>query len=231
MVTPGIFTAKFAEAVGIPEVTVGVHARKLREAKLMTTGGRGRSAPNTVPLDAARLLISVLYSPESPSRAVEAVRDFGKLRFQSQRLQDRVPAEIDQGIAEKYSLFELIDIPRDHAFEEIICALIEFMIADGSIFNNAKKEALQFVGQCDISITPNKLRADISAIFHDYTYNHALLTSKNVGRNIRKTEYHSLIEADYFDLRERHSSKIMTTRSIDGATLMSIADIFRGAAR
>jgi len=57
-------------ALRMPEVTVGSYYRKLREAELLSKSGRGRSAAETTPLDAARLLIGILSS--STIKDVEA---------------------------------------------------------------------------------------------------------------------------------------------------------------
>jgi hypothetical protein len=71
-------TKTIAAATGIAHQTVEVYFRKLREAELLTTGARGVNAAQMKPLDAARILISVLIS-DRPVDAPDAVRDFGQL--------------------------------------------------------------------------------------------------------------------------------------------------------
>ena len=77
-------SAAFNEAVATiftqPLKTVTVYARFLKEAGLMTTGGRGRSAPEMTPLDGARMIIALLTTC-GPSQCVDRVKRFGKIPF------------------------------------------------------------------------------------------------------------------------------------------------------
>jgi len=63
-----------------PEKTVTVHARLLKEAGLMSTGARGRNAPEMTPMDAARLTLAILTT-DSPSECVERVERFGRIKY------------------------------------------------------------------------------------------------------------------------------------------------------
>lgn len=72
MATPGELVRAVAAALDISDVTVGVYYRKLREAGLVTKGGRGRSAPALSYLDGARLLLSLLASETGVNAATEA---------------------------------------------------------------------------------------------------------------------------------------------------------------
>ncbi|KPP85789.1 MAG: hypothetical protein HLUCCO07_01700 [Rhodobacteraceae bacterium HLUCCO07] len=74
------FNKLIAEAYTTPEKTVIVYARLLKEAGLITTGARGRNAPEMTPLDAARLTLAILTT-ESPSQCVERVKRFGKIKY------------------------------------------------------------------------------------------------------------------------------------------------------
>ena len=69
---PGPFNTFLAQACEVDEKTVTVFARELKEAGLMTSGGRGRYAPHMRPLDAARVLIA-LMATDRPSEAVSCV--------------------------------------------------------------------------------------------------------------------------------------------------------------
>lgn len=51
-----------SDALGVPFATVAMCARRLREAGLITRGGRGRSAPKMGFADAARLTVAVCVS-------------------------------------------------------------------------------------------------------------------------------------------------------------------------
>ena len=63
-----------------PLKTVTTYARFLKEAGLLTTGARGRNAPDMSPLDAARMTIALLTTT-SPSQCVERVKRFGAIPF------------------------------------------------------------------------------------------------------------------------------------------------------
>lgn len=70
--------AKTAVVLGVPEPTVAMHARHLREDGLISKSGRGASAARMSALDAARLLISFLCTDVAKNSS-EVVRDFGSL--------------------------------------------------------------------------------------------------------------------------------------------------------
>src|SRR5579864_4088243 len=78
MATPGELIRICADALCLSEVTVAAHYRNLREAGLVTKGGRGRSAPKSTVDDAAMLLVALLGA-ESGVQAAEAVRWFADL--------------------------------------------------------------------------------------------------------------------------------------------------------
>lgn len=69
-----------AQAYTTPLKTVTVYARLLKEAGLLTTGARGRNAPDMTPLDAARLTLAMLTT-DSPAESVERVKRFGKIKY------------------------------------------------------------------------------------------------------------------------------------------------------
>lgn len=74
------FNKMIAQALTTPEHSVIVYARRLKEAGLMTTGARGRNAPEMTPMDAARLTLAILTT-DSPLQCVEFVTRFGQLKF------------------------------------------------------------------------------------------------------------------------------------------------------
>lgn len=78
MATPGKVVRDVSIALGVPEPTVTVFYRTLREAGLVSKSGRGRSATHCAPLDIGRLILSLLVT-DSPARAATAVEDFGRL--------------------------------------------------------------------------------------------------------------------------------------------------------
>ena len=74
------FNQMIATAYTMPKRTVIVYARLLKEAGLLTTGARGRHAPEMTPMDAARMAIAILAT-ESPSQCVERVRRFSQIKY------------------------------------------------------------------------------------------------------------------------------------------------------
>ena len=67
------FNTMLSKALTTPEATVITFARRLKEAGLLTTGARGRHAPEMTPMDAARVTIAILTS-DGPVHCVERVR-------------------------------------------------------------------------------------------------------------------------------------------------------------
>lgn len=74
------FNKMIADELTTPEPSVILYARHLKEAGLMTTGARGRNAPEMTPLDAARITIAILTT-DSPLQCVERVRRFGRIKY------------------------------------------------------------------------------------------------------------------------------------------------------
>src|SRR4051812_9790994 len=82
MATPGQLVKCIAEALGIPAPTVVQYDRLLAENGLRSKGGRGNSAANVTPIDAANLLIAIMGSPvagASIKPAIEVCKTYGKL--------------------------------------------------------------------------------------------------------------------------------------------------------
>ncbi len=74
----GPFIDHIADVYRVNKKTVAVFARFLREAGLLTSGGRGCHAPHMQPIDAARMTIALLAT-DKPARAVERVQQFAGL--------------------------------------------------------------------------------------------------------------------------------------------------------
>lgn len=209
MVTPGVLISRFAEAVGLPEKTLMVHARNLREANLLTTGARGRNAPATIPRDAARLAISVLHSPDSPSRALDAVKDFGGLVLSKGIPFDSIDRDKDADLLERYSLTSVLNLDCCHNFEDVVTAIIEYTLRDHS----------KAIG-CDITIVPNMLEARIRGFMREWYYIHPGL--KHAGTDKQSDQ----MKNDYLRLRNKYHSEIQTARKISSYVILKIADIF-----
>jgi hypothetical protein len=70
--------AALSQLLPMPEQTVAVYARLLRQERLLSTGGRGPGAANMSPDDCARLLLAIMAADQVKD-AVEAVERFWSL--------------------------------------------------------------------------------------------------------------------------------------------------------
>src|SRR3954466_13155275 len=99
---------RVAEALGVPGPSVALTMRMIREAGLITQGGRGRSAARMTPADAASLIISVTGSSRVRD-SVASLQAFAGLEAQGWR----------SGGWPVHSL------RRNHSFREALVALID----------------------------------------------------------------------------------------------------------
>ena len=100
---------------GIPEASIAVVARRLREDGLLSQKGRGRGAAQATPLDAARLCIALMIGGKAKDASI-VVADFGQLRLSSF---DVEPEHAYGGLT-----LEAVGLTPDHTFEEGLAALI-----------------------------------------------------------------------------------------------------------
>lgn len=115
MATPGQLMNALYAATGIPLPTIVDLDRKLVKGGLRTKGGRGLSAAQMTPLDAARLLTALLASGHA-NTAVEAVK-----RYTSTQC-DRERSSRDQFGAAHFD--ELTSLPAHHGFVDALAAVI-----------------------------------------------------------------------------------------------------------
>jgi hypothetical protein len=111
--TPGQLVRAVSIALDVPEETVVQHDRNLLVAGLRTKGGRGRSAPDVTPKDAARLIIAILGAVRVKDSV--SVVQF----FESEKV---FPARADYPPLPfpKYAA-----LPRNHSFVDGLAAIIE----------------------------------------------------------------------------------------------------------
>src|SRR6476659_9330502 len=101
-----------AKQLGLPDATVALHMRNIREAGLITQGGRGRSSARMTAADAANLLLASVGSL-NPKDSVEVVGKYagiGKTRGSNWEI----------GLVPK-----LDQLRKQHTFAEALTALIE----------------------------------------------------------------------------------------------------------
>jgi hypothetical protein len=113
-----------AQQLGLPEATVALHMRNIREAGLISQGGRGRSSARMTATDAAHLLLASVGSL-NPKDSVEAVRKYAGIK----RLRD---ANWGLGLVPK-----LDQLHKRHTFAEALAALIESGTANDIQIRNA----------------------------------------------------------------------------------------------
>jgi hypothetical protein len=131
--TPGQLVRAVSIALDVPEETVVQHDRNLVVAGLRTRGGRGRSAPEVTPLDAARLLAATLASVRAKD-SVETVEALGRAQFDPSRPTYEVTYIDADGLfvpqisrlqdAAKHRDIAIASLPATHNFIDGLAALI-----------------------------------------------------------------------------------------------------------
>jgi hypothetical protein len=125
--TPGQLVRAVSIALEVPEETVVQHDRNLIVAGLRTKSGRGRSAPEVTPLDAARLLVATLGSIRTKD-SVATVKQFERaifeppdrpkvIDFRGYKLGVDADTQIEMDSA-------IASLPHTHNFIEALAALI-----------------------------------------------------------------------------------------------------------
>jgi hypothetical protein len=213
--TPGELTARVASATGVPETTVTVYARVLREAGLLTTGARGVNAPPMSALDAARLLIALVVT-ERPSRAADAVADFGQLPCGF--VGARYPTS-------KIGLARSRKLQSDHVLEEATAMVID-IVADGDEKATVEADWAE-VGGNDIALTVDlfDVMATLTVPWANYLYDDpAALGRKRRSRKkqLRDPEARALKLA-YGEMAAKYRTRIRTQKKIP-------IDVFRDIA-
>lgn len=135
------FIETVANAYRVDEKTVTLFARLLKEARLLTSGGRGRHAPHMQPIDAARMTIALLAT-DKPARAVDRLERFRNLTFQPTESKGPFPSAL--GIEEGTTLEQVLtnlfaaDLETDELFER--APYVE-------IHENARRATIEFSGE------------------------------------------------------------------------------------
>ena len=153
---------------GIPEPSITVVARHLREAGLLSQKGRGRGAAGATPLDAARLCIALMLGRKAKD-APSVVKDFGQLQCWS--------AEVEPD--HKYSDFNLervAGLKVGHSFEEGFTALIAVW-TDTALVDKMEKRKGQmgFWPSMLATLSDGTLTGEIRFGVAHYDYSHAPL--------------------------------------------------------
>lgn len=169
MASPGELVSVVASTLGINEATAFVYARHLREANLLTKGGRGRSAAKMSDLDAARLVVAFLAT-EAAVSAPQAVEDFGPLTLSDLELnRDEPTLTLTNLCGERFG--------TPHTFEEAVAALIHGFSDEAFIEKLQQRQWGTnplgdggFLPPFWIRAFENKLAAQIDISGNKYTY-------------------------------------------------------------
>lgn len=148
------FHFEVKDAYRVDGRTLNLILRNLKEAGLITTGGRGRHAPHMQPIDAARITIALLAT-DKPARAVDRLERFRNLTFQPSESKGPFPSAL--GIEEGATLEQVLtnlfsaDLETDNPFngspyvevnENARRATIEFSNAGakcGAVFRDTQR--------------------------------------------------------------------------------------------
>lgn len=128
--TPGQLVKAVAIALDVSEETVVQHDRNLVVAGLRTKGGRGPSAPEVTPLDAARLVLAVLGSIRVKD-SVAVVHACEKERVTTRPGEEYRPLPVHT------------DLPQNHTFVDGLAAIIE-QVNTPLMFENFDQFARRF---------------------------------------------------------------------------------------
>lgn len=230
MATPGQFVAKLSEVLKISEATLTVYDRTLRDAGLLSKGGRGRGSIHRSPLDAARFLIALLVTP-SPARAVDAVNDFGNLVHEQDHIRDANRLTLD----ELWPAFR-----RGHTFEEALsCIIAGFgdqrfrdVLWDRGYelpSTHGKGTERHYPG-LQISVRDTKVDASINIDGNEYFYHHAaLLKSNKVREGTPLAQIEAMLSAGepFYDAMDRYAG-IRSVRSLAMPEIAPIAEFICG---
>jgi hypothetical protein len=121
--TPGQLVKAVSIALDVPEETVVQHDRNLAMSGLRTKGGRGRSAPEVTPLDAARLFIAILGAVRTKD-SVDTINKFETAMFRGRHAW-LGGVEVATGSAAQETDIAVASLPLNHNLIDALAVLIE----------------------------------------------------------------------------------------------------------
>jgi hypothetical protein len=105
-----------ASSLGLPEKTVAIYARHLREARLISTGGRGPGGAEMTPQDCANLLMAIVGGNLAKDSAL-TIDHYASLPAGRDEQRDRWELE-------NFKIPKLITLQERHSFGAALEALI-----------------------------------------------------------------------------------------------------------
>jgi hypothetical protein len=213
-VTPGQLVKAVSIALDVPEETVVQHDRNLVVAGLRTKGGRGRSAPQVTPLDAARLLVATLASFRTKD-SVTTVEQFERAFFEPpdrpryfSLFGTRVRDDPDPDAAKRIDS-AILNLPPTHNLVDALAAIIRDAsrpIDDFQLF-------LKRFGKLGVSCSSPSGKARIGEVtFVGYS------VSREIPENLPR---------ELWEERQYHASGIRQDRMVSGTAIMLLGAAFR----
>ncbi len=204
MATSGELIEHFAKVLKLSPVTVAAHYRSLREAGLVTKGGRGRSAASMSWLDAGRLLLALMGS-DTAVNAADAVRELGVLRQSFYWAENENVPKVD-----------LSDLLRGLTFDHAVARLLEFFYEE-RVAQRAKLPHSLFI----LRIYPQERVAEYQWGSLGCRYDHSQ-TEKNPSPDL--DIFGRLLDATQAHLGRLSSGEgLRTLRSVGGVEMDAIA--------
>jgi hypothetical protein len=203
-----------------PVLVAGV-ARYLREAGLLSQGGRGVNAPDATPLDAARLLIPFMVGGVAMKAkdAPDVVRDFGNLTHSRTFLLDRETGR---------DVIQHDQTTPPATLEQAIAKIIEELHGEETRQNwlhvNPHDALYSGVFIKDTLLTAKIVNADWT-----YSYVHPLWLEWANSGNARPDENGAFSYPDALQVaKRRYGSTILGERHIEFGQLCAISEVLHG---
>lgn len=241
MATPGELVSRLAEVLAVSEVTLGSYYRNLREAGLVTKGGRGRSAAQMTAKDAAHLLMAVGGSRFEKEAAAKIVADYTTLELAHTYRRTAIPIgekghlegdgiedSSGQWIMEGLSFPRLQNLPPAHSFSDALAALIDAMVQNEFLRILAAARPSQ---DGFFSLEVNFLGPQPSVGIQVYLYTDRFSYTEEGGYLLPElvTANPSTYSGIEDDLHRRYGNgDLRISRTITGKTIAAIADLLRG---
>jgi hypothetical protein len=233
LVTSGQIAERIAQALELPEETVTWFVRVLRDAGLIQKGARGSNARHLTSLEIARILIALLVT-DKPSRAIEAVQDFGPLKYSE---------FVDFTGDQEAELWTNWDLKIGETLEDAVARLLDlFAIDDDDDFDptSGAWELITREKGLRILMQPDKLKASVigwsgkAFDFSDPLYVawekslHTKLPPDRTLFDAFEKQSHEMLLNDTFKKKlERYRTRISVARSIHINDLSEIAKCVR----
>lgn len=228
MATSGDLIKTVAEITGHPDARVTTYFRSLREAGLVTKGGRGPSAAKMTFRDAATLLTALMGSRFDSEPAAQIVKDFSEVRAAHGEYRTALPTGQETGMLggdyistetcmtfDGFKVPQLQGLPARHTIIDALASTIE-AVADDALIAAAKSKGA--VDHASYGIEIYFYGPQPSAGI-EFTLNGNEFSYSESAAYLHESEYDSMAVAD-FEIRRR----------ITWRTILAVANLIAGTA-